>query len=318
MGKDTIKFILKRFLFMLVTLFIIITITFILMHAVPSSPFVSEKAITASTMKALNEKYGLDKPLFTQYLIYLKNACKFEFGESIKYEGWNVIDLISQGFVTSAFIGLCAAIIAIIIGVTLGSIAATQRGKFIDQLILVLSTASVALPSFVVGVILLWCFSVYVPIFPTFAQSITQIKEEGFDIMGYFLPVVSLSIYPTAYITRLTRSSMLDALGQDYIRTAKAKGVNKFLIIAKHCLKNSLSPVISYSGPMIAYIMTGSFVVESIFSVPGVGGYFIKAIQALDYTMIMGTTILLSVLMLSMNFIADCLYKVVDPRIKLD
>jgi len=318
MGKDTIKFIIKRFIFMLITLFIIITITFILMHSVPSSPFVSEKAITESTMKALNEKYGLDKSLFEQYLIYIGNACRFEFGESIKYVGWNVIDLILHGFVTSAFIGVCAAILAIIVGVTLGAIAATQRGKFFDQFILVVSTASVALPSFVVGVILLWCFSVYVPIFPTSAQSITEIGDESFNILGYFLPIVSLSIYPSAYITRLTRSSMLDALGQDYIRTAKAKGVNRFKIIAKHCLKNSLSPIISYAGPMIAYIMTGSFVVESIFSVPGVGGYFIKAIQSLDYTMIMGTTILLSVLMLTMNFIADCLYKVVDPRVQLD
>lgn len=317
MGKDLLKYIIKRLLLTILTLWIIITVTFMLMHKVPSSPFVSEKAIAEATMKALNQKYGLDKPLIQQYFIYLGNACKFDFGESIKYEGRLVIDLVSQGFLTSAFMGLCAAIIAIIFGIALGSIAAINRGKWLDQLILVISTGSVALPSFVVAVVLLWCLTVYVPIFPTKAQSIVLIADPDFNFAGYILPIISLSIYPCAYITRLTRSAMLDTLGQDYIRTAKAKGVSKFKLIFKHALKNSLAPVISYAGPMIAYIMTGSFVVEQIFSVPGVGGYFIKSIQSLDYTMIMGTTILLSVLMLTMSLISDILYKVVDPRVDL-
>lgn len=317
MTKETIKYIINRFIMMLLTLWIIITITFFLMHSVPSSPFVSEKAITEATRLALEKKYGLDKPLFEQYLIYLKNFLSFDFGESIKNEGKLVIDLIRDGFVTSAFIGLCAAFIAIIVGITLGSIAATNRGNIIDQIILILSTASVALPSFVVGVILLWVFGVYIPLFPTYAKSITQINEPTFNFSSYILPIISLSVYPTAYIVRLSRSSMLDALQQDYIKTAEAKGVPKILIILKHALKNSLSPVISYAGPMIAYIMTGSFVVESIFTVPGIGGFFVSSILAYDYTMIMGTTILLSILMLSMNFISDILYKVFDPRVKL-
>lgn len=317
MSKDLLKYIIKRILLTVLTLLIIITITFILMHAVPSSPFVSEKAIPQVTMDALNKKYGLDKPPIEQYFIYLGNVARFDFGQSIKYEGRTVIELVSQGFLTSAFIGLCGAVLAIIFGIALGSIAAVNRGKFIDQLILVLSTASVALPSFVAAVIMLWCLTVYVPIFPTSAQSIVQIGSGNFNFAGYILPIISLAVYPTAYITRLTRSSMLDTLGQDYIRTARAKGVSNFRVISKHSLKNSVAPVISYSGPMIAYIMTGSFVVERIFSVPGVGDYFINSIQTLDYTMIMGTTILLSVLMLTLNLVADILYKVIDPRVDL-
>ncbi len=317
MSKDLLKYILKRLGMTILTLWIIITVTFILMHAVPSSPFVKEKAINATTLAKLYAKYGLDKPLIEQYWIYLGNAIKFDFGESIKYQDRLVIDLVGKGFATSAFIGLCAALLALLFGITFGSIAAINRGKFIDQFILVITTAFVSVPSFVIGVILLWVFTVYVPIFPANAKAITEIGKAGFSFGGYILPILSLSVYPASYITRLTRSSMLDTLGQDYIRTAKAKGVSRFNLIFKHTLKNSLSPVISYAGPMIAYIMTGSFVVEKIFSVPGVGSYFINAITTLDYTLIMGTTILLSVLMLTMNFISDILYKVIDPRVEL-
>ena len=174
-----------------------------------------------------------------------------------------------------------------------------------------------SVPSFVIGVILLWCLTVWLPIFPSAGQSVLKVFAGQGNFAGFILPIISLALYPTAYITRLTRSSMLDALGQDYIRTAQAKGVSKGSLIFKHALKNSLAPVISYAGPMIAGIMTGSFVVESIFSIPGIGGYFISSIKALYYTMIMGTTILLSILMLLLNLIADILYKVVDHRVDL-
>lgn len=317
MNTKTLKYILKRLLLAVLTLWIIVTVTFIIMHAVPGSPFVGEKAIPKSTMEALNAKYGLDKPLIEQYFLYLKNAVRFDFGESISYTGRTVLSLVGMGFATSAFLGLCAAVIAIIVGITLGSIAAINRSKWIDQLILVLSTASVSLPSFVVGVILLWGLTVWLPIFPSHASSVIEAFRGNTSFAGYVLPIISLSLYPAAYITRLTRSAMLDSLGQDYIRTAKAKGVSKFSLIFKHALKNSLAPVVSYAGPMIAYIMTGSFVVESIYSVPGIGEYFINSIKALDYTMIMGTTILLSVLMLTLNLISDILYKVIDHRVDL-
>lgn len=315
MDKKMLQYIVKRLGLALVTLFIIITVTFFVMHAVPGSPFVGEKAIPQSTMDALNKKYGLDKPLGQQYLIYLGNAIRLDFGQSIYYKGWKVMDLVMQGFSTSAFLGISAAAIAIIFGIVFGSVAAVQRGKWADKLILVVSTASVSLPSFVVGVVALWELTVKHPIFPSVGSSIGQILSGEGSLAGLILPIIALSLYPAAYITRLTRSSMLDALGQDYIRTARAKGVSESKVLFKHALRNSLAPVISYAGPMIAYIMTGSFVVESIFSVPGIGGYFIDSIKNLDYTMIMGTTVLLSVLMLAMNLISDVLYKVVDHRV---
>ena len=315
MNTKTLKYILKRILLAVVTLWIIITLTFIIMHAVPGSPFIKQKAITQSTMDALNAKYGLDKPMVEQYFIYLGNALKFDFGESISYKGQQVLSLIGQGFSTSMFIGLCAALLAIVVGLFFGSLAAVNRSKWSDQLILVLSTASVSLPSFVIGVILLWTFTVWLPLFPSLAPTVGQVFSGEGSFAGYILPILALSLYPMAYITRLTRSSMLDTLGQDYIRTARAKGVATGNVIFKHSLKNSLAPVISYAGPMIAYIMTGSFVVESIFSVPGIGGYFIDSIKNLDYTMIMGTTILLSVLMLTLNLVSDIAYKLVDPRV---
>lgn len=315
MDKKMLIYILKRLGLALLTLFIIITVTFFIMHAVPGSPFVGEKAIPQSTMDALNAKYGLDKPLGTQYLIYLKNAVKLDFGQSIYYKGLNVIDLVMQGFATSAFIGLSAAVLAIIIGLVFGSLAAIKRSKWQDKLILILSTASVSVPSFVIGVIALWTLTVKWRVFPSMGSSIQSILAGEGSFMGLVLPIIALSLYPAAYITRLTRSSMLDSLGQDYIRTARAKGVPERKVLFKHALRNSLAPVISYAGPMIAYIVTGSFVVESIFSVPGIGGYFIDSIKNLDYTMIMGTTVLLSVLMLAMNLISDVLYKVIDHRV---
>ncbi len=315
MDKKMLVYILKRLGLALLTLFIIITVTFFIMHAVPGSPFVGEKAIPQSTMDALNAKYGLDKPLGVQYLIYLKNAVQLDFGQSIYYKGLNVMELVMQGFATSAFIGLSAAVLAIIIGLVLGSYAAVKRSKWQDKLILILSTASVSVPSFVIGVVALWTLTVKWKVFPSMGCSIQSVFSGEGSIMGLILPIIALSLYPSAYITRLTRSSMLDSLGQDYIRTARAKGVPEKKVLFKHALRNSLAPVISYAGPMIAYIVTGSFVVESIFSVPGIGGYFIDSIKNLDYTMIMGTTVLLSVLMLAMNLVSDILYKVIDHRV---
>ncbi|MBP5177898.1 MAG: ABC transporter permease, partial [Clostridia bacterium] len=256
MGTKTLIYILKRVFLAILTLWIIITLTFIIMHAVPGSPFIKQKAITQSTMDALNAKYGLDKPIAEQYFIYLGNVLKFDFGESISYKGQQVLDLIGKGFSTSMFIGLCAAALSIALGLLLGSVAAVNRSKWSDQLILVLSTASVSLPSFVIGVILLWTFTVWMPVFPSLAPTIGKVFAGEGSVAGYVLPVIALALYPTAYITRLTRSSMLDTLGQDYIRTAKAKGVAGGKVIFKHSLKNSLAPVISYAGPMIAYIMT--------------------------------------------------------------
>ena len=209
---------------------------------------------------------------------------------------------------TSAKLGVIAAFMALIVGVLLGSLAALRRNKFIDKCIMVITTAFVSLPSFIMGTLLLAIFSIKLGIFPA----------NGATTGGLILPIITLSLYPMSYITRLTRSSMLDVLGQDYIRTAKAKGVSGTKIILGHALKNSLIPVITYFGPMLAYIVTGSLVVEQIFAVPGIGRAFVNSITGRDYTMIMGTTIILATLIVVMNLISDIMYKIVDPRINLE
>lgn len=298
---------LKRFGMALLTIFIVICITFFTMHAIPASPFSSEKARTDATIAALEAKYGFDKPLGVQFINYLKGILKLDFGLSTAWVGSTVFDLIKSGFSYSAIIGLSAGLIAIVLGILLGSISALNRGRTVDKIIQVLTTALVSMPSFVMATLLLLTFGLKLQIFPTLGS------QPG----GLVLPIISLSLYPMAYITRLERSSMLDVLGQDYIRTARAKGLPKRKVTFKHALKSALSPVITYAGPMMASILTGSMVVENIFSVPGLGRLFVNSMLRTDYMMIMGVTIFLAMLIVMMNFLSDVLYKVVDPRIDL-
>lgn len=307
MDAKLIWYIAKRVFLAILAIFLVITITFFVMHAVPGGPFQSEKAVTPAVEAELERMYGLDKPLIEQYGNYLNGVLQFDFGPSIKMRGRTVTDLMMEGFETSSVLGLTAAGIAILIGLTLGSLAAVFHNKWIDKLIMVLSTSSVAMPSFVIATILLLVFCVQLPWFPA----------NGATSGGLVLPVVSLSLYPMAYITRLTRSSMLDVLGQDYIRTARAKGVSATKVIFKHSLKNAVTPVITYVGPMIAYILTGSLVVENIFSVPGIGEYFYSSIINRDYPMVMGTTIFLATVMVIMTLLSDIAYKIFDPRVDL-
>lgn len=309
MNTKALGYILKRIGLALLTVWIVITITFFVMHAVPGGPFLAEKAISAEAEAALKAKYGLDKPLFVQYTTYLKDiVTEFDFGPSIKQRGRDVIDIIFDGMKTSAKLGLAAAAIALVSGTVLGSVAALRRNKFIDRVIMVITTAFVSMPSFIMGTFMLLLFTVQWKILPA----------NGAEAGGLILPIIALSLSPMANITRLTRSSMLDALGQDYIRTAKAKGVSSTKVIFGHALKNALIPVITYFGPMLAYIVTGSLVVEQIFAVPGIGRSFVSSIINRDYTLIMGTTIVLAMLIVIMNLISDILYKVVDPRITLE
>lgn len=302
-------YIVKRVLLAIFTVFLVITITFFVMHAVPGGPFTSEKAVSPEVQAALEAKYGLDKPLFQQYLTYLKDiVTKFDFGPSIKQRGREVIDIIGDGLETSAKLGLAAAVIALVFGVVLGSVAALRRNKLIDRIIMVFTTAFVSMPSFIMGSILLIVFAI----------GLKWLPANGTTTAGLILPIITLSLSPLSNITRLTRSSMLDVLGQDYIRTARAKGVSKPKIIFGHALKNALIPVITYFGPMLAYIVTGSLVVEQIFAVPGIGKDFVNSITNRDYPLIMGTTIILAILIVTMNLISDLLYKVVDPRINLE
>ncbi len=307
MDSKLALYIVKRVLLAIFTVFLIITITFFVTRAIPGGPFLSEKSPSPEVMAAMEAKYGLDKPIFEQYLTYLKDLLHFDFGPSIKMRGRQVMDLILDGFSVSAKNGLTAACIAIAIGLTLGATAAVFHNKWIDKLIMVLSTAFVAMPSFVIATILLLIFCINFKIFPANGSM------EG----GLVLPIISLALYPMSYITRLTRSSMLDVLGQDYIRTARAKGVSGTKVIFKHALKNAVTPVITYVGPMIAFILTGSLVVEKIFAVPGLGEYFYSSIINRDYPMVMGTTIFLATLMVTMTLISDICYKIFDPRVDL-
>ena len=309
MNTKTLLYILKRILLALLTVWVVITITFFVMRAIPGGPFLSEKAVSETTQKALEAKYGLDRPLMEQYVTYLRDiVTKFDFGPSIKLRGRQVIDVIADGMKTSIKLGLIAAFIALGSGIVLGCVAALTRNSILDKVIMVITTAFVSMPSFIMGTLLLLIFSVKLGVVPA----------NGETAKGLVLPIVTLSLYPMAYITRLTRSSMLDVLGQDYIRTARAKGVAPAKIIFGHALKNSLIPVITYFGPMLAYIVTGSLVVEQIFAVPGIGRAFVSSITGRDYPLIMGTTIVLAILIVVMNLVSDILYTIVDPRIKLD
>lgn len=308
MNSKTALYIIKRILLAILTVFLVITITFFVMHAVPGGPFTSEKAVTPAVQEALEKKYGLDKPLFEQYITYLGDAVTLDFGPSIKMRGRDVIDIIGDGLKTSAKLGLFAAGIALVLGVVLGAVAALNRNKLIDRIIMVFTTAFVSMPSFIMGSLLLILFCI----------TLQWLPANGSTSAGLILPIITLSLSPLSNITRLTRSSMLDVLGQDYIRTARAKGVSKAKIIFGHALKNALIPVITYFGPMLAYIVTGSLVVEQIFAVPGIGDKFVNSITNRDYPLIMGTTIILAVFIVIMNLISDILYKVVDPRINLE
>ena len=309
MNSKTMFYILKRVLLALLTVWVVITITFFVSRAVPGGPFLGEKAISAAAQAALEAKYGLDKPVMEQYITYLSDiVTKFDFGPSLKQRGQDVIDIIGRGLAVSAKLGVAAAALAAFFGIIMGAVAALKRNTVLDRCIMVFSTACVSMPSFIMGSFLLLIF----------ALKLGWLPANGTTASGLILPIITLALYPMAYITRLTRSSMLDVLGQDYIRTARAKGVAPGKIIFGHALKNSLIPVITYFGPMLAYIVTGSLVVEQIFAVPGIGRAFVSSITNRDYPLIMGTTIVLACLIVVMNLVSDILYKVVDPRITLE
>lgn len=302
------KYILKRLGIALVTIWLIATLTFFLMNMVPGGPFLSEKAVSPAALAALEAKYGLDKPLFQQYLTYMSDALHGDFGDSLKQRGRTVTSIIATKFPVSARIGGLAVLTAFCLGVPLGCISAMNRGKLGDSVIIVIATCGIAVPSFVICTVLMYTFGVRLGWLPTLGLNSWK---------HYIMPVTALAFYPTAYITRLMRSSMLDVLGQDYMRTARAKGVSQFVSLFKHALRNAILPIVTYLGPLLAYTVTGSFIVEKIFTIPGLGGEFIGSITNRDYTVIMGTTIFLATLMILMNVVVDIVYKLVDPRIKL-
>ena len=305
-------YIVKRIVVAFLTLLLIMCITFLLMNAVPGSPFLTEKS-TPEMIARANAKYGLDKPLYVQLFNYIKSYLQGDLGTSLKMqEGTSVSRIIfHQGkFTLSLKLGVYALVLAVIIGIPLGCIAAYNRGKWIDGFLRVMTTVGVAVPTFVLATLLLVTFAVKLQWLPTLSGSLPDAKS-------YVMPVISLSFYYTCYVAKLTRTSMLDAINQDYIRTARAKGVKTRALILKHALRNSLIPVITYLGPVMAGIITGSFVVESTFSIPGLGKYYVQSVLNRDYPVIMATTVVLSALVILMNLVVDIAYKVLDPRITL-
>ena len=301
------KYIVKRVILAIVSILVICMITFFAMNAVPGGPFNSEKALSPATKKALEARYNLDKPVPEQFIIYMKGILHGHFGVLLK-TGRDISTTIRNCFGVSATIGGLAALFAVIIGIILGALAALFRNRWPDRVIIFFTTLFTAMPSFVFATFLLMIFCIQLKVLPVWDASSRSL----------ILPVISLAAYPTAYITRLTKTSMLDVLGQDYIRTARAKGVPTVRVIFKHALRNALIPVITYVGPMLASILTGSLVVENIFTIGGLGQQFVQSISNRDYPMIMATTIFLAVIMIVMNLLSDILYKVVDPRITLD
>lgn len=307
MDSKMLGYIVKRLLLAVVTVLLICAITFFVMHAVPGGPFNREKALSQATIDALNARYDLDKPLITQFFLYLKNLLHGDLGVSLK-NGREISAIIKESFPISAKLGLLAVTVALLLGTFFGSMAALMRNKLPDRVIIFFSTLFTAVPSFVLATLLLLVFCI----------KLGWIEVWSANSTNYLLPVLALAAYPMAYTTRLAKTSMLDALSQDYIRTARAKGVSKWKIIFKHALRNSLIPVITYAGPEVAYIITGSMVVETVFTVGGIGSKFVQSINNRDYTVIMATTIFLATLMVVANVICDLLYKVVDPRIQYD
>lgn len=303
-----VKYVVKRLLYGVLTLFIVATATFFLMRMVPGGPFLSEKAASPAVTKALEKKYGLDKPLLEQYSTYMREALRGDFGPSLKQRGRTVSGIISTKFPVSARLGLLAVAIALCVGVPVGMLAASKRGTAIDKTISVFCSAGVAIPSFVTCTVLMYFLGVRLGWLPTLG--LTSIKH-------YIIPVFALSMLPTSYVARLTRSSMLDVMEQDYMRTAKAKGVPKMKRLFKHALRNGIIPVITYLGPLLAFLVTGSMVVEKLLTIPGLGGEFISSIINRDYPLIMGTTIFLAALLIGVNILVDILYKLVDHRIQL-
>lgn len=301
------KYIVKRVLLAAIAVFIVSAIAFFAMNMIPGGPFNKEKAGSAAVQAVLEQRYHLDKPIPQQYLLYMKNLLRGDWGVSLK-TGRDIWTDIWSKFQVSAKLGGTAAIIAIIFGIVLGSIAGLTRNRLPDRLIVFFTTLGTAMPSFVLATLLLLVFCLKLGWVPVWSSSNPN----------YVLPIIALSVYPMAYITRLTKTSMLDALHQDYVRTAKAKGVAAWKVIFKHALRNALIPVITYVGPMVAFILTGSMVVESIFTIGGLGSSFVTSITNRDYPTIMATTIFLAILMVVANLLTDIAYKLVDPRITLD
>lgn len=302
------KFVLKRLLMAIATIWVIITVTFLIMHSVPGDPFAKEGKMPEQVYQNLRAQYGLDKPLGEQYVIYLKNIAKGDFGKSMKSQAETVNQMIKRGAPVSAQLGLQAFVISIILGPALGSIAALYQNKWPDYITMIIAIIGISVPSFIFATLLVQFV----------AKQVAWLPISGWGTFQHsILPSLSLALMPIASSARLMRSSMLEVLGQDYIRTARSKGLSKFKVIMSHAIRNAILPVVSTLGTTLSGLLTGSFVIEKIFGIPGLGNFLITSVTNRDYTLIMGTTIFYSVVLIVLLLVVDILYVVIDPRIQL-
>jgi alkaline phosphatase len=319
--KNILKFLVKRIAMGLVTLWLVITITFFLIHMLPGDPFQSEKQIPPKVKENLMAKYHLDRPLGEQYVEYLKNIAKGDLGSSMKVRGRTVNDVINQSFLTSADLGARSIIFALVLGIPLGIIAALKRGKYQDRLAMIVAIIGISVPSFVLaGLMQKYFVDIHngFLIDNGFLPEFFRIRLSGWDSPEKkILPVVALGLYTVALIARLLRDKMIEVMGQDYIRLAVAKGVKPRNIVFKHALRNAILPIITIMGPTIAAVLTGSFVIEKMFSIPGLGKYFVDSINDRDYTMVLGVTVFYAIFLIIMMILVDIIYVLVDPKIKL-
>lgn len=303
-----LNYILKRILHIFIALFVIITITFFLMKLAPGNPFASERQLPPAIEQQLNAKYGLDNPWYIQYKDYLISSFTLDFGESMKYKGRSVNDMISEGFPVSLVLGIEAMILAIGLGVLLGMISALYHNKFPDYVSTVIAVLGISVPSFILAGFFQLVFALKLGLFP-----VTGWKGFIYTV----LPATALALTHAGFIAKLTRSSMLEQNNSEYVKLARAKGIGKWTVVFKHSLRNALLPVVTYLGPLTAGVVTGSFIIEQIFAIPGIGRHFVQSITNRDYTTIMGVTVFYSIILLLAVLIVDILYQFIDPRIKL-
>jgi len=296
----------RRILSMILVLFIVATLTFFLAKAIPGGPFTKEKAVPEVVLQRLNEKYHFNDPLWKQYLSYMGDLIRGDLGPSFRYDALTVNDIVAKGFPVSAMLGFFAVLLSVVLGIPAGIIAAYKQNRWQDNTVMLLSIIGISVPNFILATVFMYFLGLKFKILPI----------AGWGSFSHMiLPAVTLAAYPTAYTARLTRSSMLDVLNQDYIKTARSKGLSEFKILTVHALKNALLPVVTYMGPMIAAVFTGSFVVERLFFIPGLGKYYVTAIYDRDYTVILGTTMFYAAFLVAANLVVDILYAFLDPRI---
>lgn len=311
--SNRIRYILKRIIYSFITILVLVTITFLLMQLLPGEPFTAGKALPDSVMQALEKKYGLDKPVLQQLFIYIGNALRGDFGISIP-DGRAVTDVIAEAFPVSFSLGIRALLFAFIMGILLGVVAAVKRGTVWDSAAMFFALVGVSVPSFIMGAVLQYFLGLKL-YQATGVQVFAVIGWSDFN--SKILPAFALAFGSMATVSRLMRTSMLDVLSQDYIKTAKAKGLSQRQIVWKHAVRNAVMPVVTVMGPLVAAVLTGAFVVENIFSIPGLGKYFVTSVQTRNYTMIAGTTVFYGMFLILANLVVDLIYGFIDPRIKL-